>query len=112
MATVSKNTRTVRQVQIPPEVHEGVKLIVNRGDDGIQTMNEVYDTAVEWFMGSQAKRSFNYYLASTKRGKYTSMWIDTGILDRVRVVAKRDEVSLSRVIYTSLVLYLEHKNVL
>lgn len=110
MGSVADNKRTVQQIQIPPEVHQGVKLLANQGADS--TMNEVYDQAVEWFLASRAKKSFNYYLASTKRGKYTSMWIDTGLIDRVRVVAARDAVSISRVIFTALVLYLEEKKVI
>lgn len=110
MGSVAENKRTVQQVQIPPEVHQGVKLLANQGADA--TMNEVYDQAVDWFLKSRAKKSFNYYLASTKRGKYTSMWIDTGLIDRVRVVAARDAVSISRVIFTALVLYLEDQKVI
>ena len=107
MAKTSR--RTVQQVQLPPEVHEGIKLLARQGDC---TMNEVYDAAVKWFLASRAKKSFNYYLASTKRGKYTSLWLDTKLLDRVRVVSARDAVSYSRVIYTALVLFLEKKKVL
>ena len=108
--SMAVNKRTVQQVQIPPEVHQGVKLLAGQKADA--TMNEVYDQAVGWFLKSRAKKSFNYYLASTKRGKYTSMWIDTALLDRVRVIAARDAVSISRVIYTALVLYLEDKDVI
>lgn len=102
--------RTVQQIQMPPEVHAGVRLLAGRSEGG--TMNEVYDQAVTWFLATRAKKSFNYYLASTKRGKYTSLWLDTGLLDRVRVFAARDSVSNSRLIYTALILYLEHKRVL
>ncbi len=101
--------RTVQQVQLPPEVHEGIKLLARQANC---TMNEIYDTAVKWFLASRARKSFNYYLASTKRGKYTSLWLDTSLLDRVRVVSARDAVSHSRVIYTALVLFLEKKKVL
>ena len=75
-------------------------------------MNEVYDQAVKWFLANRAIKSFHYYLASTKRGKYTSLWLDTALLDRVRVFAARDSVSIARVVYTALVLFLEHKKVL
>ena len=102
--------RTLQQIQMPPEVHEGVRLLAGLKEGG--TMNEVYDQAVTWFLATRAKKSFNYYLASTKRGKYTSLWLNTSLLDRVRVSAARDSVSNSRVIYTALVLYLEHKKVL
>ncbi len=104
------NKRSVQQIQVPPEVHEGVRLLAGRKASG--TMNEVYDQAVTWFLATRAKKSFDYYLASTKRGKYTSLWFDTGLLDRVRVFAARDSVSNSRLVYTALVLYLEHKKVL
>ena len=111
MAKAAKGSRrTVQQIQLPPEVHEGVKVLARQGDN--TTMNDVYDAAVEWFFASRAKKSFHYYLASTKRGKYTSLWIDTKILDRARIIAKRDAVSISRVIYTALVLYLEEKRLI
>ena len=111
MAKAAKGSRrTVQQIQLPPEVHEGVKVLARQGDN--TTMNDVYDAAVEWFFASRAKKSFHYYLASTKRGKYTSLWIDTKILDRTRIIAKRDAVSISRVIYTALVLYLEEKKLI
>lgn len=107
---MAENNRTVQQIQMPPEVHQGVKLLASQSTD--TTMMDVYDQAVEWFLASRAKKSFNYYLASTKRGKYTSLWISTKLLDRVRVIAARDAVSISRVIYTALVLYLEEKKVI
>ncbi len=110
MSSVAKfGNRTVQQIQLPPEVHEGVKLLARQDDC---TMNEVYDAAVKWLLASQAKKSFRYYLASPRRGKYTSLWLDTKLLDRVRVIAARDAVSYSRVIYTALVLFLEKKKVL
>ncbi len=101
--------RTVQQIQLPPEVHEGIKLLARQDDC---TMNEVYDAAVKWFLASRAKKAFYYYLASPRRGKYTSLWLNTKLLDRVRVIAARDAVSYSRVIYTALVLFLEKKKVL
>ncbi len=111
MAKAAKGSkRTVQQVQLPPEIHESVKVLARQADD--TTMNDVYDASVVWFLKSRAKKSFHYYLASTKRGKYTSLWIDSKILDRVRIVAKRDAVSINRVIYTALVLYLEEKKLI
>lgn len=110
ISRVADNKRTVQQLQLPPEVHQGIKLLASKAADG--TMNEVYDQAVEWFLASRAKKSFNYYLASTKRGKYTSLWIDTNLLGRIRVIAARDAVSIARVIYTALVLYLEEKKII
>lgn len=105
----TSSKRTVQQVQLPPEIHEGVKVLARQDD---ATMNDVYDAAVGWFLKSRAKKSFHYYLASTKRGKYTSLWIDTRILDKVRIIAKRDAVSINRVIYTALVLYLENRKII
>lgn len=102
--------RTVQQIQLPPEIHEGVKVLAHEGEH--TTMNDVYDAAVEWFFASRAKKSFHYYLASNKRGKYTSLWIDTKLLNRARIIAKRDAVSINRVIYTALVLYLEEENII
>lgn len=111
MAKAAKGSkRTVQQVQLPPEIHESVKVLARQDD--ATTMNDVYDASVEWFLKSRAKKSFHYYLASTKRGNYTSLWIDSKILDRVRIVAKRDAVSINRVIYTALVLYLEEKKLI
>ena len=107
--TAKSSKRTVQQVQLPPEIHEGVKVLARQED---ATMNDVYDAAVAWFLKSRAKKSFHYYLASTKRGKYTSLWIDTKLLDKVRIVAKRDAVAINRVIYTALVLYLEEQKLI
>lgn len=107
MAT--SDQRTLQQVAMPPEVHEGVKSLA---EDAECTMNEVYDEAVAWFLKDRAKRSFRYYIASTRRGKYTSMWLNGRLLDKARVVAKRDAVSINRVVYTALVLYLEEKEVI
>ena len=111
MARAGKgDKRTIQQVQLPPEIHECVKVLARQDDD--INMNDVYDASVEWFLKSRAKKMFHYYLATTKRGKYTSLWIDTNILNRVRIVAKRDAVSINRVIYTALILYLEEKNLI
>lgn len=107
MASATQKNRTVQQIPMPPEVDQAIKTLVANGTH--ETMAELYDHAITWFWKSRAKKTFNFYLASNKRGKYKTLWIDSKILDRVRVIAARDDTSISRVIYTAIVLYLEDK---
>lgn len=102
--------RTLQQVGMPPEVQQGLKMLVEL--DKHDTLNDLYDTAVLWFINRRAKRRFQYYIASNKRSKYVSLWIDSKVLDKVRLVADRDGVSMNRVVYTALVLYLEDNDAL
>lgn len=99
--------RAVQQVALPPEVEEGIKWLVE--SEIHDTMAEVYDASIEWFRKSRAKKKFNYYIASNKRGKYKTLWIDSALLSRARILAARDSVSIARVVYTAIVLYLEDK---
>ena len=97
--------RAVQQVALPPEVEEGIQFLVENGSHA--TMAEVYDESIKWFRRSRAKKKFNYYIASNNRGKYKTLWIDSNLLKRARILAARDSVSIARVVYTAIVLYLE-----
>ncbi len=101
--------RTVQQVPLPAEIHGALRLLANDRDT---TLNAIYDEAIQWFLRSRAKKSFRYYIASNRRSKYTTLWIDTMVVGKVRIAAKRDAVAMNRVIYTALVLYLESKNLI
>lgn len=107
---MAEEKRKLQQIRLPPEVHRGFKLLSCGPDHW--TLGEVYDESVRWFLATQANKSFHYYLASDKRGEYTSIWIDAGLLDQLKVIKVRDSVPISRVIYTAFVLYLDSKEVL
>lgn len=101
---------TMQQVKLAPEVHLGIKLMSDKVHG--PHMSDVYGEAIRWFLDFRAKKKFHYYLASPSNGKYTSMWIESDLVERCKIIAARDSTNVSRILYTAFVLYLETKKII
>ena len=105
----AKALRVVQQLRLPDVARAALKRLA--GLDEI-TLAETYDDALRWFLRHEARKKTIFYLASSHAGGYASMWLDGALLDRVRVVAERDQVPINRVTYTALVHYLQAREIL
>ncbi len=105
------NEKTLRQVPLPVSVHHALKSYASDTESQLQ---EVYDNAILWFL--EYKRLYAdslFYFASPTpsksegKSRYTSMWIDTEVLDMVKELAEEDGVPENRIIFTALVYFLK-----
>lgn len=101
--------RVAQQLRLPDIVRGALKRLAKR--DGIR-LGDTYDDALRWFLKHEGRKRTIFYLASSHAGGYATMWLDGKLLDRIRVVADRDQVPINRVTYTALVHYLQSRNVL
>ena len=75
-------------------------------------LGDTYDDALRWFLKHEGRKKTIFYLASSHAGGYATMWLDGKLLDRIRVIAERDQVPINRATYTALVHYLQSRNIL
>ena len=75
-------------------------------EDNEITLNEYYDDAVLSFVDRVLGGEEIQYKVSPKDSKYTSLWIDDKILNKVAALAERDKVSANRVFYTGIAIFL------
>ena len=108
-AASKASIRVAQQVRLPDIVRKALKRLAGR--DGIH-LGDTYDDALRWFLKHEGRRKTILYLASSHAGGYATMWLDRALLDRIRVVAERDQVPINRVTYTALVHYLQSRNML
>ena len=101
--------RVAQQLRLPDIVRGALKRLAQR--DGI-LLGDTYDDALRWFLKHEGRKRTIFYLASSHAGGYATMWLDGKLLDRIRVIADRDQVPINRVTYTALVHYLQSRNVL
>lgn len=104
--------RTLQQIPMPPEYHDAAK---RYGQAHGKSLNQVYDEIVDWFLKAKNKNGaqFPFYLASPKvASKYTSLWLDTALVDKAKLRAKKDGEKLNRVIFTAIVYFLKDKDLL
>ena len=101
--------RVAQQLRLPDIVRSALKRLAQR--DGI-LLGDTYDDALRWFLKHEGRKKTIFYLASSHAGGYATMWLDGKLLDRIRVIAERDQVPINRVTYTALVHYLQSRNVL
>ena len=101
--------RVAQQLRLPDIVRGALKRVAKR--DGI-LLGDTYDDSLRWFLKHEGRKKTIFYLASSHAGGYATMWLDGKLLDRIRVIAERDQVPINRVTYTALVHYLQSRNVL
>ena len=101
--------RVAQQLRLPDIVRGALKRLAKRDDI---LLGETYDDALRWFLKHEGRKRTIFYLASSHAGGYATMWLDGNLLDRIRVIADRDQVPINRVTYTALVHYLQSRNVL
>ena len=105
----SKSLRVAQQIRLPVTVRDALKRLAEQDE---AHLGDVYDDALRWFLRHEGRKKTIFYLASSHAGGYATMWLDRALLDRVRVVAERDQVPINRVTYTALVHYLQSRNTL
>jgi hypothetical protein len=100
--------RTVQHLSLPPELVGPMRRLSEGKGERI---GAVWDAACSAFAEEYVAKSCNEYRAPYRRraegSDYTTLWIDSRILLKCRKIAERDRVSLSRVLHTAAVLYLE-----
>jgi len=81
----------------------------NRSIDGKKVnVGDIYDESLTWFLGREARTSYEAYLAvPLRQAQKRSLWIDSRLLERSRKIAERDGVPRNRVLYTALVLFVK-----
>lgn len=100
--------RTVMHLSLPPEVLEPIRQRSKQKDERI---GAVWDAACSSFAEKYSARPYRQYVfphrGAADEDGYTSVWIDSRILQRCRKIADRDRVSLARVIHSAAILFLE-----
>ena len=94
-------------MRLPKTIKDGVHA---RAREREAQKQEMWDEICAWYLenplpsGSRA-----YELAASKRDDHATMWIASPLAKKLETIAKRDDVSLARVIHTAAARYLMHQ---
>lgn len=95
--------RAIQHLKLPREVVEPMRQR-SRGAGG--RVGAIWDAACSAFARTYAEKPYRDYKAPY-RGKLTTLWIDSRVLQQCRKIAERDGVSVSRIIHSAACEYLE-----
>lgn len=112
MTDFYQGERTLQQIPMPPEYHEAVKRYGQALD---KTLNQSYDEIISWFLKAKNKNQahFAFYISSPKvTSKYTSLWLDSALLNQIKQRAKKDGVAVNRVIFSAIVYFLKENDLI
>jgi hypothetical protein len=96
--------RTIQHLSLPPAVVGGMRQLSTQRN---RRKGAIWDAACEAFAEKFATKPFQQYVAASRAAAPTTVWIDSRVLQKCRKIAERDGVSLSRVLHTAAILYLE-----
>jgi hypothetical protein len=98
---VTDQRRSVH-VKIPEAVREGFR---KRSELKDVWQTELWDEAAQKFLAKARTPGSVFYAHPAKGVGYTVVWIERRLMDQLKQLAKRDEVSMARVIHTALAHY-------
>ena len=111
----SRGLRTLQHQTLPAATRYAIDtevwyrgLVLERGgrrDSGWATKDQVHDEAIAWFLRRHRRSSFRAYGARTGAEVDLTFWVDSGLLERARLMAARDGVRLARLIEAALTGY-------
>lgn len=90
-------------VKMEMALHRAVRAYAKR--EGL-FVNEVHQQAIRWYLEHQPLGA-GRYLMSPRKGRQVSLWLSRALGRRVSHVAELDDTTQARVIYTSIVLFME-----
>ena len=100
--------RTVQHLSLPEQV---VVAMRRRSRLKEERVGAVWDAACQSFAVKFGTKPCQQYVfphkSASKQKDYRTLWIDSRILEKCRKIADRDRMSVSRVIHTAAVLFLE-----
>ena len=74
---------------------------------GGPTKDQVHDEAIAWFLERHAKQAYALYPARRADDEDLTFWVDSKLMQRARLMAKRDGVKVARLIDAALSSYVK-----
>ena len=91
-------------VKVPPEVRAAVRTEAKARGTIIRL---VYAEALTDFLGRQQEGSRPQYRAAPKSGKQVTIWLEKDLVDAVKELSERDNVSITDLVLTALYWFCE-----
>lgn len=101
----SETNYCLRQIRIPIGLYNSIKQYCRHSR---KVLREFYKEMLAWFIDSHGKNSALLYQASHKNGRILSLWLERWQVDTIHKMAIDAGVSDARVIYTAMMLYIQH----
>lgn len=98
--------RVLIHVRLPDAIVQGIR---ERAEATTRKYYAEWDRAARWFLvrPPQGQGLGLYAPALSKSGSYKTLWISKDLVEKLRQIAERDEVSLARVVHTLGLLYVQ-----
>lgn len=95
----------LRQIKIPINLYHDLK---NYCHANKISMKLFYKNMLDWYIQHYKYNENSLYQASLNKGKTLSLWIEKKQIETVHNYAAKNKISDARVIYTALMLYIQH----
>jgi hypothetical protein len=96
--------RTVVHLKLPAAIKDGLR---QRSELKDVLLSKIWDEASERLLAKASVPGSVIYEHPAKRVDYGTVWIANPLIERLRKLAHRDDVSLARVIHTAFARYLD-----